>query len=129
MHRRDRRDAAALRDLAGQRAGQAVAPRAERRPGHQHVRLDAVELGADRACGFGLALAGEVVAAHDGRLDARAIAQRLLEKPAGADGAFAHRHAHVRLILAADAPEELVHVVHDAQRTAHGAIPPEAGCR
>jgi hypothetical protein len=30
----------------------------------------------------------------------------------------------VRLVLASDATEELVDVVHDAQRAAHGATPP-----
>src|SRR5262249_48307010 len=93
VHRRDRRDAPLLRDLAGERAGQAVAPRAERGTRHQHVGLESIELGADRARGFCLAFAGEVVAAHDGRLDARAVAQRLLEQPARADGARARRAA------------------------------------
>ena len=68
-------------------------------------------------------LAGEVVAADDGGLDAGAVIQRRLERAAGADGARPHRHADVRLVLAADPPEELVHVVHDAQRTAHGTPP------
>jgi hypothetical protein len=48
------------------------------------------------------------------------VAERLLEHPARADGAGSYRYAHVRLVLTADAPEELVQVVHDAKRTAHG---------
>ena len=122
MHGGDRGDAPQAGDAARQRARQAVPAGGERRAGDQHVRFQAVELGADDACGVVRVVTGEVVTADDGRLDARAVAEGGFERAAGADGAGLHGDTDVGLVLAADAPEELVDVVHDAQRSAHGAI-------
>src|SRR5439155_12633304 len=111
MHRRDRRDALALRDLAGERARQAVAPRTERRARDEHVGLDPVELGADRTRGLLATLADEVVPADQRGLDAGAVAQCRLEGATRADGAGLRRHAGMGLVLSADPAEDLVPVV------------------
>src|SRR5882724_10238470 len=123
MHRGDRGDLVGLRDLADQRARQAVAAGAEGRAGDEQVGLEPNELGGDRTRGLVPALADEVVATDQRGLDARLVAERLLQGAARTDGAGLCRHADVGLILAADTTEELVHVVHDAQRTTHGAPP------
>src|SRR5206468_12631106 len=106
------------RDRAGARAGEAMTPRAEGRARDEHVGLAPIELGRDRTRGFFSTLADEVVAADQGRLDARAVAQRRLQQTTRPHGTGLHRHADVGLVLAADPAEELVHVVHDAKRTA-----------
>jgi hypothetical protein len=114
MHGGDGGHVTALRHPAGERARQAVAPGAEGRPGDEQVRLPPIELRGDGARRLLCLLAGEVVAADDRGLDERARAQRDLQEAAGADGAGLHRHPDRGLVLAADAAEELVQVVHDA---------------
>ena len=122
MHGGDRGDVPQAGDPARQRARQAVPAGGERRAGDQHVRFQAVELDADGACGVLRVVTGEIVTADDGRLDARAVAQCGFERAARTGGAGLDGDADVGLVLAADAPEELVDVMHDAQRSAHGAI-------
>src|SRR5436190_1091055 len=70
-----------------------------------------------------------VVAADDGADDGRLVAQAALQGDAGTNGPLAHADADVGVLFAADAAEELVQVVGDAQGPlGHGSLLAR-GCR
>jgi len=58
---------------------------------------------------------GAVVAADEGRDHPAGVAELLLKTDSGADGALAYRKREVAGLLAADATEELVQVLDDAE--------------
>ena len=69
--------------------------------------------------GLSFTLAEEVVTADQRAHHAARLAQRLLQRAAGARGGFFQGHANVGGLLSANAAKELIHVMHHAQLAAH----------
>src|SRR3990170_6737062 len=90
-------------------------PEANAGPATSTSGLQPIERASDGTRDLLHLLAGEVIAAHDGGLDAGAVTQGRLQRATGSHRPGLDGHADARLVLAADPPEELVHVVHDAQ--------------
>jgi hypothetical protein len=124
IHGRHGGDAERAGHAAGQRAAQAVAARVEGGSGQQQAGLVALQRLPDARADRFLALRDVVVAAHE-RGDDRSLGpQRLLERPARPDRPFAHLERSLRPLLAPDAAEELVQVVHYADWLSHGPLRP-----
>src|SRR6266545_2372460 len=120
VHRRHRGDAEPRRGATGGRARQAVATGAEGRPRHQHGGAEGLELPPDGDDGRLLLLRHVVVAADDRADDTRGIAEGGLEHAPRPDRLRTRRDADGGALFAADPGEELVQVVDDTQRLAHG---------
>src|SRR5262249_11414425 len=105
-----------LHGRAEHAAGDTVAARQERGPGHHEIRLRCGNQGdqlGHRALGL---LGGVVVAAGHRGHDRAGVAQRLLYRARGSYSAVHRLWAHAGLILAAELAEELVDEADDAQR-------------
>ncbi len=111
-------------DAARQRAAQTVAARVESGAGDHEIGLIALQrISHARAGGF-LALRDVVVAADERGHHGALRPQRLLQCASGSHWPLARLERCLRALLAPDPAEELIQVVHHADRLSHGACVP-----
>ena len=95
-------------------AGQSIASGIEGRPGNDQIWATPLQKGFDLRQSSLRVFAHEVITADDGGDDLRLALPMLLQGFARADGASHGLQRGIGLIFTAKSPEELIHVMHDA---------------